>query len=67
MKAAQFLLLLGVAAGAYWLLTKKAPGSLPSAEGDDAPVIHVVEETLHQHAGEDSPMVHAFEEALEKD
>lgn len=66
MKAAQFLLMLGIAAGAYWLLTKKAPGSLPTADADDSPVIHVVEETLQQHAGEDSPTVHAFGEALEK-
>lgn len=65
MKASQLLLILGVAAGAYWLLTKKSPGA-EKAETDDAPVIHVVEETLHKHAGEDSPMVHAFEEALEK-
>jgi len=66
MKASQLLLILGVAAGAYWLLTKKSPGLAEKAEADDAPVIHVVEETLHKHAGEDSPMVHAFEEALEK-
>ena len=66
MKAAQFLLMLGVAAGAYWLLTKKAPGSLLTADADGSPVIHAVEETLHTHAGEDSPTVHTFEEALEK-
>ena len=66
MKATQLLLILGAVAGAYWLLTKKSPEAAGKADVDDSPVVHVVEETLHQHAGEDSPMVHAFEEALEK-
>lgn len=66
MKATQLLLLLGVAAGAYWLLTKKDPAAPPKVEVDDSPVVHEVEETLHQHAVEDNPMVHAFDEALEK-
>jgi hypothetical protein len=66
MKALPIVLVLCVAAGAYWLVAKEAAESLPKAEADGSPVIHTVEETLHTHAGEDSPMVHAFEEALEK-
>jgi hypothetical protein len=66
MKALPIVLVLCVAAGAYWLVAKEAAESLPNVETDDSPVIHAVEETLHTHAGEDTPMVHAFEEALEK-
>ena len=65
MKPMQLLLIVGAAAAAYWLVKKYAPESLPQA-ADNAPVVHLVEETLHDHAGEDSPMVHAFEAALEK-
>jgi len=66
MKALSIVLVLCVAAGAYWLVARETAESLPKVEADDSPMIHVVEETLHTHAGEDSPMVHAFEEALEK-
>jgi len=66
MKIMQLLLIVGAAIGLYWLVNKYAPASPPLAAGDDAPVVHVVEETLHDHAGEDSPMVHAFEAATGK-
>ena len=63
---------LAAAAGAAYLvktLSNKAQkaGSLPSVtpKADNSQVVHLVEETLHQHEGEDNPIVHAFEAALE--
>ncbi len=67
----QNLLLLFAAAGAAYLLLKKQDGSAAATgrkttatEPAVAPVVPMVEETLHKHEGEDNPIVHAFEEAL---
>jgi len=66
------VLLFAAIAGAFVLLVRKqggqaavAPSDSPDKTPDEAPVVHLVEETLHQHAGEDNPVVHAFEAALE--
>ena len=66
MKTQSLLLLLAVAGGAYLLLKKQeaSPATAGVKKPAAEPVIHVVEETLHQHEGEDNPIVHAFEEAL---
>ena len=66
----QTVLFWAAVAGAAYLLLKKPEAAPSGATGrslnpDDAPVLHVVEETLHKHEGEDNPIVHAFEEALE--
>lgn len=60
MKTQNLLLLLAAAGAAYLALRKKDTAAEPAA----APVVRVVEETLHKHESEDSPVVHAFEEAL---
>ncbi len=57
----QNLLLLVAGVGIMYLLLRKK-----DTEAAAAPVVRVVEETLHQHEGEDNPIVHAFEEALEQ-
>lgn len=71
MKAAQLFLMVGAAAGAYWLVSKygtPAPPPVKSApKSDNSQVVHLVEETLHSHAGEDNPIVQAFEAALEQE
>ena len=50
MKALPIVLVLCVAAGAYWLVAKETAESLTKAEATDSPVIQVVEETPHTHA-----------------
>ncbi len=72
MNAKNLIVLLAAAAGAAYLIktySDKAPsaGSPVSAppKVDNSQVVHLVEETLHQHEGEDNPIVHAFEAALE--
>ncbi len=78
MKKRNIVVLLAVVGAAYLALKGKkqaeatagAAGVTPSATVSETPmvepVVHLVEETLHQHEGEDSPIVHAFEEALEE-
>ena len=75
MKIRTILLMAGIAAGAVYLLRKsgtsqppsaatQAPESTAQAPISAEPVVHMVEETLHQHEGEDNPAIHAFEEAV---
>ena len=69
MNPKNLFVLLAAATGAAYLIktysSKKtgSPASAPVNE-DNAKVVHLVEETLHQHEGEDNPIVHAFEAAL---
>ena len=73
MNVRSFLISLAAAAGAVYLIktfankaqNANSPAALPKA--DNSQVVHLVEETLHQHEGEDSPIVHAFEAALEQE
>jgi hypothetical protein len=60
MKMQNMLFLLAVAGIAYLLFKKQSENSAP------APLVPLIEETLHKHTGEDTPVVHAFEEALEQ-
>lgn len=62
MKTQNLLFLLAGAAIVYLLLRKQEEAKEQAA----APVVRVVEETLHKHEGEDNPIVHAFEAALEQ-
>jgi hypothetical protein len=74
MNARTFLISLVAAASVVYFLktvTNKAqkagsPAAAPS-KADNSQVVHLVEETLHQHEGEDNPIVHAFEAALEQE
>ncbi len=62
-------LMLALAGGGLVLLLIKSfqiqPPQSPKAQmPGSAPVVSLVEETLHQHEGEHSPFVEAFEQAL---